>query len=464
MLFKYKLTLFLVVFFCLFLLKITYSRIEAITSSVDSPAEFENEDWELLVDYIFISRHWTFYFIDDSMITSIIISKENLQTNISCLIKDDDLIVSCDLRRLAQYHQISSYKLECPLKTPINVENGVYFSITKNISATELTKRPIHVQIKNTNLTMDMALCGTMLYLDYTKSYDSLKTWLEIQKSMGYKKVLIYVMLIENNIDKFLELFEKFKEILEIKYYKSIPNVFYAGSSNSKPYIKLVDYINELKKSTSTSRYSSEYYATEVHWVHHRAVVVAGFLSLYKDYKRVAVIDTDELIVPSVGKIKFLFHDKDGLISLNSMSVEQQQRKDDLTCEYDINKYFDNLNMVYFGVQFKPQITFWMRYSLYLASDYVKNMFEQLKIKLENQFTQPFNFLLDDKINFTFSVSTELEFLYLKSLLRFYNEHYVSGESLMKLETNTFKRIWMVQESETLKNDLGAGKVSRFEF
>ena len=49
----------------------------------------ENEEWELIDKNIYISRQFSFYFMDERIISSIIISRFGLKSNIFCLIQTD---------------------------------------------------------------------------------------------------------------------------------------------------------------------------------------------------------------------------------------------------------------------------------------------------------------------------------------------------------------------------------------
>ena len=129
-------------------------------------------------------------------------------------------------------------------------------------------------------------------------------------------------------------------------------------------------------------------------------------------------------------------------------------------CQNDINKYIDELNLVYFNQSDVSNLSLWMHYGHYINASLVKQIFYHFKLKLSimNSFNDSFQVAIHDKRNISFSVLNQIDFFYLKNLVYFFDNSYLNGESLIKLENNYYKRIWMIQESEN--RQLGWGKVN----
>ena len=435
----------------------------------------QNEEWELLDNNVYISRHLSFYFIDERTISSVIISRFGLVPNIFCLIhvKENNkvtnaVLVKSNLLELEIQQSTTFYKIECRIPENVNfkVKNSKlslyliykHFLFFNSIILTmERTERPIILQMKtkyNMNFFKNsseyrIALCGPFLYLK-SKTYDQLKLWLDINIKIGYKKIILYLISVENS-EKFNRLFEEYKDFVEIRYYQNIPNVFYLREKHSSPYINAGDYTKALQNAISKNKFEFYFKEIELHWVHHRAIINGCFMSCFKDYERVSIIDTDELIIPLSAEARNLFYDRTSRVKADNIYFRTQLEK--VKCNYDINKYINSLNQIHLNTNYTPNISLWMQYSHYLDSSTVKNIFRNLKIKASHiqKFQKSLNITIYDMGNLTFSVNNEGEFNYLKNLISFYDNVYLSGETLIRLEDRGLNRIWSVQ-------DTGSGK------
>jgi hypothetical protein len=434
----------------------------------------ENEDWEIINTNIFIARKFSFYFHDDQTVSTIIITKEFQMPYMTCLVQvstntlQKSFIITPIFYSIHTSGHITSYKLECPLrqlKFDKHKSYGfrLYFiyknSFFKLIDLTrEVTKRAIDLTIKsksqNKSTQQKIALCGPMLYLD-NASYDNFKTWLQINVKIGYQKILLYVLSLENE-SKFNRLFNKHKGVVEVKRYKYIPDIYYRMSNRTNPFINPESHVNTSKINRKKFFFDHD----DTHLVQHSVVINGCFLTLYKEYDRISVIDNDELIFPNSGKIEYLFDDSKVLKPVEDMMKQLKNVK----CEYNMNKYINNLNEIYFNKTFKTNISLWMHYSHYLDSEIVEKIFHEFKIYTQNMSTFKNNFTIsiNDKRNISFSIQNENDFIYLKNLINFYDHYYLNGEFLSKLGKNSFKRIWIIQESR--KKELGWGKVRFYLF
>jgi hypothetical protein len=432
----------------------------------------ENDDWELVDNNIYISRQLSFYFIEERIVSSIIISRFLLISNLFCLIQNDgnSFIIKSNLVSLETHQDVTFYKLQCLIphfKTLKSTNLQVYFIykhhiyINSIVLSMERTKRPIILKTK-TKFNMNhfknstksqIALCGPMLYLT-SKGYKQLETWIKMNHKIGYKKIILYLISVED-FEKYKKLFNKYKDLVEIRYYRKIPNVFYLRLNQSNPYMDPENYVKALRKSISKNRYNFMYLEIELHWVHHRAIINGCFLSCLKDYERVTVIDTDELVIPISGSVSNLFFNKEKLSNLPSTVdntfFESQLKK--VKCEYDINKYINRLNFKNFSTNYVSNVSIWLPYSHFIDFQTVQSIFHYFKkyYLIFGSYKNPLNFtVFDAKGNFTFTVDSENDFDYLKSLITFFENVY--SKYLIKLEDQYLNRIWSIR-------DPGSGKV-----
>lgn len=431
----------------------------------------ENEEWELLDKNIFISRNLSFYFTDDGIINSVVLSRNKLQKNFGCLIhatsrkSKKSILIKPDLIELtsSQRDSVGSYELTIQLPDSTNHELKrkdleiyfIYETIYLNLFTLrkERTRRSIlfkKISNKNNELrTNSIALCGPMLYLD-SNSYKTTKEWIEFNIKIGFSKIILYVVLIENAD----ELLLKYRNVVEIRVLNFIPNVSYLENGLSCCYHDATTYIKKVKYIRLTDNLIAD---ADTHFVYHRGIINGCYLSCFKEYDRVAVFDNDELIYPNSGKIKYIFQDDHNEVTKET-TFENMIKG--IECQKDIKKYINDLNLFYLNRSHVSDASLWMHYGHYLNSSFVQNIFFHFKLKLSKQraFNTSFKIFIHDSRNISFSVLSESDFIYLKRLINFYDNTYLGGESLIKLENNDNKRIWMIQESE--KRELGWGKVS----
>ena len=436
----------------------------------------ENEDWELLNNDIFISRKFSYYFRSDNLVSTIILTKEFTLPYLTCLVQvftdknhEKSFFVKPNFEYLHSSGHIAAYKLECPLEGLINVrkENSQKFKLYMihkysflylvTVSH-ERTKRAINLEIISKNRLSNerkSAICGPMLYLD-SKSYENFKYWLEINIKIGYQKIVLNIISLENKA-KFYRLFDKYKDVVDIKPYEFIPDLYYLKNNKTSPYIKPEEYANRSKKNRLQFVFDHD----DSHLTQHRAVINGCFLSLSKNYNLISVIDNDEIIFPNSGTIKYLFDDETNIV-INNLAESVATQLNEVKCAYNMNKYIENLNKIYLNTYESTNISMWLHYSHHLEPNFVHNMFNHFKAKVitMREFNGNFSIFLQDKRNISISVQNEGDFIYLKNLVNFYDQIYLNGKSLNKLETNINKRIWIIQESR--RKELGWGKVCTF--
>jgi len=419
-----------------------------ISNSVIRNYSNENEEWELIDDNIFISKSLSFYFVDDGIISSIMISRNTLKVNLFCLVKvlkgnnQYSYVIKAKIYPLeTQDH--SSYRLDCyfPQFKNMDLSEVIDYDFKLNVLiknfGIERTKRSIQLKLKSKikNKTRhDTVLCGPLIYLNSKDDYENFALWLNYNVKMGYQKIIIYVILVENE-ELFNQLIMKYKDIVEIRPYQYIPNVNYLNTDDKNPYMTPEVYI---KSKTEWS-----------HWVKHRAIINGCFLSCVKDFDRVAVFDIDELIVPHSGEIKSFEGDDEFSLA----------KLEDVKCEYNINNYMDNFNTKNFKKNSLPRISYRFYNSYYLDALFIKSIFFYLKLNSSHttQFEKSFHIPIHQNGKFYFSILNEKDFSYLKFLIHFYDNYYMNNYLLTNSSKNIFKRIWMIQE--TVRTEFGFGKV-----
>ena len=403
----------------------------------------KNSDWELLDRNIFISRNLTFYFYDDNLINSIVISRETLHEEaLFCLIEVISKIkrreknyfkIKAKLQQLENKYGNSCFKLECEFhRYQMGVETHefyLYFLHQGGVdNEVKQTERAIRLNIQYNEITIKQqsrtAICGPMLYLDLI-SHNNLQQWIELNIKMGYSKIVLYYFWIEN-MKLFEQLIFNYKDIVEIRPYLFIPNVNYVKKNQSSLYIDPKVYAKSL----------DNIFNIRIHWVHHRAIINGCFLSCFKHYDRIVVMDTDELIVPRAIK-----------------NFSETMYLKDTPCEISINRYIDNLNLKYSNKTFLNKISMWFPYVQYLDNAFVKSIFKVFKLSISNmtKFSKTFNITIQNNVNI--SILNEYDFQYLKRQIDL-NEKFFK---IFSPESNVFRRIWYLEES--IKEEFGQGKV-----
>ena len=411
----------------------------------------ENEEWVLLDDNIYIARNLSFYFLDDGMINSILISRNMLTANLFCHVQVSTLknqnsyVIKAKIYPLETTDH-SSYRLDCYFpqykNMALNELSGHDFQLFILVKSRgiERTQRSIQLKLKSkikNKKIQDTALCGPMIYLISKDDHESFALWLNSNIKMGFQKIIIYVILIENE-EKFNRLIMKYKNIVEVRSYKYIPNIHYLTRDHKNPYFTPEIYI---KSKTEWS-----------HWVHHRAVINGCFLSCVKEFTRVAIFDIDELIVPHSGEIKAFIGEHEFTLT----------KLEDLKCEYSINNYIDNFNAKNFKKNAVPRMSYRFYNSYYLDESFIKSMFFYLKLNFSHttHFTNSFHIPIHHNGKFYFSIFNKKDLAYLKFLIHFYDNYYMKKYLPINLSKNSLKRIWMLQE--TRRTEFGLGKVCVF--
>ena len=424
----------------------------------------ENEEWEILDKNIYIAKNLSFYFVNDGIINTIIISRNLLRENLVCIVNVSTensyklYTIKAKLYTLEVQDQ-SSYKLQCLFpqykNSYHNDLNGhdfhLYIYNWKKDIGIERTKRNIKLKLKFKNKNKDQrhsALCGPMLYLDSPESYENFVLWLNFNIKMGFQKIILYVILVEKE-DMFNELISKYKDTVEVRPYKSIPNAHYLRENLISPFITPVVYIKSKHERT--------------HWVHHRAVINGCFLSCVNDFERVAVFDIDELIIPNNGQLHNML-DISEIPFKYSQMINKIPLFDTLKCENNINRYIDNLNVMNFKKESVEHISYRFFNSYYIDASFVNNLFYYFKLNISSlhHFRNAFQIPVHHNGDFFFSILTEKDFYYLKFLINFYDSYYVKKFLQKNVSTSPLNRIWMLQE--TFQTEFGFGKVSFSNF
>jgi len=238
-----------------------------------------------------------FYYSDINLIHLYLEKKvnTNYQFNLQIQIVQENKIIhyenSRSIKILELEEKVDPFRIEI-IETFFNLSNFV--NNTKNVNLkvniTDLNnlsiKNPIKLVIKKFNSLQSSknhsVLCSKLYYLkkDYIKYFE---WWIKINKLNGFDKIVLF----NNSLDSsFNNLFSKYKGFVEIIQYQCLPNFFIENNAN-KTYINFFE-IKQLYNLDPLPYH-----------IHFEFFSFNECLLMNRDkYKYVAIMDSDETIIP----------------------------------------------------------------------------------------------------------------------------------------------------------------------
>lgn len=231
-------------------------------------------------------------------------------------------------------------------------------------------------------------ICSKCLFLK-KQDYKDLLWWIELNKLIGYKKIVFCNISIANTYE-FNKLFDRYKNFVEVVQFKYLPN-FIDVNATSNPHQYLTSYF-QLKKNgkyhKSTRNMFDNLNQKECYWNN------AG------KYEHIAIIDIDETVIPRINS-KILI--SDNFEFLKSIDIDESFFKNDffnifnheLKCSKSKGKYIDlylkKLNLFDENLYFKM--------AFYLSDHILSEIFDSIEKYFNSVNTD--NFSLTHYINVT---------------------------------------------------------------
>ncbi len=275
-----------------------------IFSSLTNDHDFKcSNEWEKINNQkIYFRKNIAYYYTDLNKIRLGLIRDANLNLKYKLLViigeKEYTLtdIKVVDFRTFHHDSKVKSNETRIEyIEADFNIDNKLNNKIeikvkiiaqNNNEIITE-TKNLINLIIKtyNSNLIRkDSMICSNFYSHTPVDLISNFEWWFEINKIVGYDKIVLFNHTFGS---EFNSLFLKYNELVQIKQYQCVPNLFV--KNNNLKFIKFKDISEINKRNSSTHGYRN---------------LLQMFLAnecylMYKDkYKYITVIDSDELIIP----------------------------------------------------------------------------------------------------------------------------------------------------------------------
>jgi len=235
----------------------------------------ENNEWEELNEAFLIRIPSAFYYADSSLIRILFVSEKSLKTDFNCYLLLSQKIVKLDYKvyplRVEKVYGVfilqSSYYSNESKMSLLFVDNDRKIRIKREI--------PLKIKKKSKDVKYT-AICSDFYILD-DSYYENFKWWIEINKFLGYKKIIFHNHSISDSI--YGSLFNKYKEFLIIKSYEYMPHM----KTNSFEYL-------QIRSHATVPNFE----------IHELLAYNECFMDHFNEYKRIAVMDADEIIIPKV--------------------------------------------------------------------------------------------------------------------------------------------------------------------
>lgn len=397
--------------------------------------------WELLSDYLVIRHTSIFYYKYEGLFKVMIICSDFNKVNISALVSATDYngievnnSIEVEFKQSKHIFDGKAYLLIGKVKDQEVLNNA--FRIGLTFVDNLLNKTSNHnfdviikeSEFKNSFInTTTTAICSYFYHINES-TFDEFKWWIKINEHAGYNKIIIFNHSIV--FDGFNEFLSEHSDILVVMQFNLLP--------------VLVN--NKFQFNNFKNRYDiKDIYLYEI-FAYNECI-----LRNYLDYTRIAVMDSDELILP---------HDdcdsSNYEYQLNKCFSKLEEREISFKsfCNYKVNPYFDYLKEKYYPKTMKSE-SYFLHFQFYFAlgNDYLNNLINHTRLILSNA-EVPFKISTDNNPvsarNYKFNISNECDRQYASNILRLYDEYGKEQKNFGKSLNNSFNRIFILNDVQRI--------------
>ena len=262
----------------------------------------KSQEWEILDDDIFFRRDASYYFNDQEYVLLHIIANKDPNLNLQFIVYVllNDIIVAKVLIKNFKFYkyevfgndgfynlfEVKSYfKLNSILEKfnilpeidKINLEVKIKYN-------SQITKVPIKLKIKNIKSKQisknQQSMICSKIYQLKNDDYKTMKWWFEINKKIGFNKIVIYNNSIQNS-KKFQDLFSYYENFVQVRQIQCFPNLF--ESKYQKTFLRN---LNEFKLKY------------EQRWLFEVLLFNECYLDNIDIYQYISILDQDEIVLP----------------------------------------------------------------------------------------------------------------------------------------------------------------------
>ena len=431
---------------------------------------YRNSEWEQLNKYTFFRRSTANYFIDAELlriyfITHSEIKHYNYSVELFVYEYPDKLlykiyISNCTTKIHDRQHKyILKYldikSLNLAYYDSFRTYMKLFIIDETSVSLKLRTRDPIDVKYKyayNQNRSGSI-ICSTCFYyfrdnMNHSDPYffKTFRWWFELNKRFGYKKVVIFNTSIPNTKD-YNDLFEEYKDFVQVNNLKYLPNFFYPKGLEYKH--------DEHDYMTSFQNMSIPQYA-----LFQMLVINECYLNNKHLYEYISVLDQDETIIPKVNNQ--LTRNIDNYNLIKSLDIESIVNKYELnkklnlesSCSISNNKIDDiDIYLKDLRKNSKNDETFTFPMSYYLSYESIELIFNEFESYFKaNNYTIGNNKIIIIKLNdenyknytYNFMFRNQDDINYIKNMIKIYKllvkDFFISNRNKLNEYSNEYNR------------------------
>jgi len=435
--------------------------------------EPRNEVWEQMNHYVFFKRTSSYYIIEKSLLKAYFISKDTYNGSIDVILQIQYLDQSFSRTFVAnnvQYEEKESrsdYRLKL-LTFKFNLLETfglddykmisnmfVYFRDGNNTNYS--TQYPLKVTIKRlqTEVKSGSIICSKCFYFQNTNDHKFLRWWIELNKQIGYSKIVFCNQSIPNT-KEFNQIFETYKDFIDLKQFHYIPDFRNPNERHISPFKH--DYLTDyFQLSPSQKKYDWNVDGYDV--LHTNEC----FLENADKYEYVTVVDNDETIIPRINTKLLKKVDTFNFIkNITPNSLESDVNSINLACQSDAKtsyiedylKTFGRMKNYHFGMAYylknvdvKRIFNAFEAYfnGLTFNPNSVNHVIQVFDTVAENHNHNPYtyNFVISNKDELSYAQN--LLFLYKNFIEKFENKY----KSVLEDYTEQYHRYFYISGAST---------------
>ena len=453
--------------------KISLNEKEAFKNVSFSSVDYceNSQDWEILDDDIFFKRDASYYFNDQEYLLLHLITNKHGSFNLKFLVsvlfnqtKIAKVLIknfkfykyevfgndgSCNLFEVKSFFKLNSILEKFNILSEIDKIN-LKVKIKYN---SQITKVPIKLKIKNLkskqiSKSQHSMICSKIYELK-DDDYKIMKWWFEMNKKIGFSKIVIYNTSIENS-KKFQDLFSSYENFVQVRQMQCFPNFF--ENKYEKTYLRSLD---DLKLKA------------ELRWLYEVLIFNECYLDHVDMFQYVSIIDQDELIIPRIlndfnpiVKSNQILKDTDNILDHNGGYKCDSTQNNFQVYSSSLTRRFNSNKMV--SLHFK------MGY--YLKNSDVRKIFETFEKFIESNSKERHIFVLGEVANFTFQVVNDYQrnyVIYLDKVYKKVSKYLLENDSSLKNIPESYNRLFYIygnivksHQGKTIHNTATSSKVA----
>jgi hypothetical protein len=408
-------------------------------------------EWYKLSENTFVRKNFSFYYPDLNKIKIYLERKRGASNNFKLLItiksKELNNSIKQELDRVYYYpirfdtHEYSFGYIEANLNYLNKIDSYQNLNIQVVARSNSFCSEPINLIVKyfnatpinnNNNIKKYSILCSK-LYFRSNSFLQYYEWWININKINGFDKIVLF-----NNSygSEFDNLFEKYKNLVQIVQYQCLPN--FINNITQKPFINFFEFNPLFNKNP------------DKYHEHFECAAFNECLNANRDkYKYIAIIDDDEAIIPRRPYTN-------ELTESSYQNYESFEEKNDPITNKPTKliPYLEGLKSEF---KLNSQESFGFRWAPYMKNKHIKIIFNEIeKISQSKSFNH--TLLIQDsndlKLCFKLTIKNEQDFKYAKYLyemhLKYIEPFFKNNSQILNSVPEPYTRFYYFNGKETV--------------